>query len=804
MGSFTPPEPSPDAAAAHAGNASMPAPVPTTENNPDVARQRMAMGDLQGLAGGAAGDASDDVTLENGRLKEDILFDELAALIKTQNRQPADLELLELAFDYGRKKHAHQRRRNGENYITHPVTVATILAKIPADTPTVVAAILHDVLEDTDGTPAEIKTQFGEDVLKLVEGVTKLGKFKFDSAQDAESENFRRMFLAMADDIRIILLKLADRLHNMRTLHHLKPEKQLRIAKETLEIFAPLANRLGMGNIRAELQDLSLKYLDPEAYIQIKSQIEATRQEREAVIDQVSQRVGEQLMAGGTQAKIYGRVKNLYSIYSKMRRQQKSLEDVFDISALRIIVNSEKECYEALGIIHHAYTPVPGQFKDYIAIPKSNFYQSLHTTVIGPKGRPLEVQIRTQDMHRLAEYGVAAHWRYKESGNSVVANSESERQFSWLKQMLELEGDADSARQYVDSVKLDLFQDEVFVFTPRGRVVSLPRGATPIDFAYRIHTEVGHTCAGALVNGKPVNLSYELRNGEIIEVMTNKKGQPRLDWINLAQTQTAKSRIRQWFKKHYREEHQVQGKTLLEAELTRNGFDQAVKSGKLEKIAQELNYQTLDDLYLALGYGEINLPRVLNRLKREQTTEKHEPLLRRLHSQLQQHSAQKSPSPQQAKKSGSAIEGLKGMLYALAKCCNPVLGEPIVGIVSRHRGVIIHREDCPNTANANPGRMMMVNWDNSQPFECSSAFAVILEIIAIDRIGVLKDILNEVVNTKTNLSDAKIKRIDPDHTAVIEISIDVFDLAHLDRVMSAIKSLPDVLTVKRQQFRARR
>jgi guanosine-3',5'-bis(diphosphate) 3'-pyrophosphohydrolase len=748
----------------------------------------------------------------DGRLKEDVLFDDLRAVCIKQHRQQQEMQQIEAAFAYGRLKHGHQRRRNGENYITHPVTVATILAKIPVDTHTVVAAILHDVLEDTDGTAEEIKSQFGEDVLKLVEGVTKLGKFKFDSAQDAKAENFRRMFLAMADDIRIILLKLADRLHNMRTLHYLKPEKQQKIAKETIEIFAPLANRLGMGNIRAELQDLSLKYLETDVYEQIKSQIEVTRSEREGVITEVSHRVGEQLKTLGIDAKIYGRVKNLYSIYTKMRRQQKKLEDVFDISALRIILGvnhangdkpcTEKECYETLGIIHQSYTPIPGHFKDYIAIPKNNFYQSLHTTIIGPQGRPLEVQIRTQDMHRLAEYGVAAHWRYKESGGSVTADSKTERQFSWLKQMLEMKDDSDDARQYVDSVKLDLFQDEVFVFTPRGKVISLPRGSTPIDFAYRIHTEIGHTCAGALVNGKPVNLNYELRNGEIIEVMINKKSHPRLDWINLAQTQTAKTRIRQWFKKHYRDEHQVQGRQLLEAELTRAGVENAVKSGKLEKIAQELNYQSIEDLYLALGYGEMNMPRVVNRLKRDETAERHEPVLRRLHSQLN-HQAQK-------KATQDAIQGLKGMLYNLAKCCNPVPGEPIMGIVSRHRGVVIHREDCPNTANANPGRVMTIQWDQPQTKpvggggNVSQAYAVILEIIAIDRVGVLKDILTEVADTKTNLSDAKIKRFDPDHTAVIEISIDVFDLTHLERVISVIKRLPDVLTVKRHQFRARR
>jgi guanosine-3',5'-bis(diphosphate) 3'-pyrophosphohydrolase len=724
--------------------------------------------------------------LEQSVLKEDELFQQLLKILREQERPEADIRHVTGAFEYARRMHEGQKRKNDENYIVHPVSVAIILARIPVDTPTVMAALLHDTIEDTPATPQEVQGHFGEEVLKLVEGVTKLGKFEFASKEDAHAENFRKMFLAMADDVRVIMLKLADRLHNMQTLCYMKPEKQQKIAGETIEIFAPLANRMGMGKIRAELEDLSLKYLDSEKYQEIESEISHTQSEREETIQTVVGKIQDQLSAINIQAKIYGRVKNYYSIYKKMKTQEKKVQEVFDISAVRVIVNCERECYEVLGIIHNAFTPIPGRFKDYIAMPKSNLYQSLHTTVIGPKGRPLEVQIRTWDMHRIAEYGIAAHWKYKESGGSEAAQSTQEEQMtqkmSWLRQMVEMKEDTGDAKEYVDSVKLDLFRDEVFVFTPKGRVVVLPRGSTPVDFAYRIHTEVGNTCVGAKVNGRIVPLSHQLRNGDIIDILTNKRSTPRSDWIAFVATQTAKSRIRQWFKKHYREEHEEQGRKLLEAELTRAVADEIIKSGKLLKVAEEMNYPSVEDLLLALGYGEVNLSRITNRLKQEQEPSvSQDPLLHSMARRKERPAA-----------TGKEIQGLEGMMYQNAKCCNPLPGEGIIGVVTRSRGVMIHRDDCVNLQHANPNRRMYVSWEG----ENQTRHSVKLEIHTLDRVGVLKDILTKIADSNTNISNTKVKML-PDQTASVEITLEVESLKHLDRVKDAINQVNDVLSVRR-------
>lgn len=730
---------------------------------------------------------------DNGPLNEDVLFGELVAILKNQGRPPEDLTQVTEAFAYARQHHEGQLRKNGENYITHPVSVATILAGIPVDTPTITAAILHDTLEDTQATEAEIQAKFGDEVLKMVESVTKLGKFEFSSKEDQQAENFRKMFLAMAEDVRVIILKLADRLHNMRTLCHMKPEKQQKTAAETLEIFAPLANRLGMGKIRAELEDLSLQYLDQEKFNQIDTEISQTQADWDKTISVVMDKIQSSLKENGINAKIYSRFKNYYSIYRKMQTRQKSVHDIYDLSAVRIIVTSEKECYEVLGLIHNAFKPIPGRFKDYIAMPKSNLYQSLHTSVIGPYGRPLEVQIRTQEMHRIAEYGIAAHWKYKEAVGTETQSqqvssqqiSNDEQKLTWLRQMVEMKEDTEDAKEYVDSVKLDLFRDEVFVFTPKGKVVVLPRESTPVDFAYRIHTEVGNTCVGAMVNGKIVQLNYILKNGDFIEILTNKKSSPRLDWINFVQTQQAKSRIRQYYKKHFKEEHEVQGRRMLEEALTRAVFDEVLKSGKLNDVVRSLNYTTLDDLFIAVGYGEINVQRVTNKLK--QPGEK----LPQTEIPLRRASSAVLPGKEE-------IQGLEGMLYQVAKCCSPLPGEPIAGVVTRSRGVMVHRDDCPNLEQANQERMMAVSWGGSAIASPIKTNAVKLEVHAFDRVGVLKDILSKVADLKTNLSNAKV-RINPDQTAIVEITVDVQNLQHLERIKQAILEVKDVVSVKRQQ-----
>lgn len=720
---------------------------------------------------------------ETGMLKEDEFFQQLLDVLRAQERPEEDLQRVTKAFEYARRMHEGQYRKNQENYIVHPVSVALILAGIPVDTSTVMAALLHDVIEDTPASPQDIKSQFGEEVLKLVEGVTKLGKFEFASKEDAHAENFRKMFLAMADDVRVIMLKLADRLHNMQTLEHMKPEKQGKTAAETIEIFAPLANRMGMGKIRAELEDLSLKYLDPPRYMEIADEIAHTQEERENTILMVIEKIKDQLSAMHIDAKIYGRVKNYYSIYKKMQIHQKKVHDIYDISAVRVIVSSERECYEVLGVIHHAFTPIPGRFKDYIAMPKSNLYQSLHTSVIGPYGRPLEVQIRTWDMHRIAEYGIAAHWKYKETGGSELSQTAEEQKMSWLRQMVEMKNDTGNAQEYVDSVKLDLFRDEAFVFTPKGRVVVLPRGSTPVDFAYRIHTEVGNTCTGAKVNGRIVSLNHVLKNGDIIEILTSKKSTPRLDWITFVQTQSAKSRIRQWFKKHYREEHVEQGRKLLEAELTRAHADELMKNGKMQKVAEELNYSGLEDMLVALGYGEINLARITSRLKKEPEPD---------FDQLLHTFATRKESV--ISRPGKDIQGLEGMMYQNAKCCNPLPGEPILGVVTRSRGVMIHRDDCINLNHANPNRRMYVSWEG----ENQSKHSVKLDIHVIDRVGVLKDILTKIADCNANLSNTKVKIL-PDRTATIEVTLEVEHLKHLDKVREAIYQVNDVIGVRRQR-----
>ncbi len=723
-------------------------------------------------------------------LKEDSLFEELVGLFHSQERPEEDVAQIRDAFEYARQMHEGQYRKNNENYIVHPVSVAIILANIPVDTPTVMAALLHDVLEDTQATEGDIQSRFGVDVLKLVEGVTKLGKFKFTSKEDHQAENFRKMFLAMADDIRIIMLKLGDRLHNMRTLNFMKPEKQVKIASETLEIFAPLANRMGMGKLRAELEDLSLMYLEPERYREIEAEIAHSKEERENTIGLVIEKIQSQLNGMGIEAKIYGRVKNYYSIYKKMQTRQKKVEEIHDISAVRILVNSEKECYEVLGVIHNAFRPIPGRFKDYIAMPKSNLYQSLHTTVIGPYGRPLEVQIRTHEMHRIAEYGIAAHWKYKEAGGSELAQQTTEEQkLDWLRQMVEMKEETDNAREYVDSVKLDLFRDEVFVFTPKGRVVVLPSGSTPVDFAYRIHTEVGNTCTGATVNGRIVTLDHRLKNGDIVEIITSKKNTPKLDWINFVQTQQAKSRVRQWYKKHFREEHADQGRHQLEEALGRATVDELVKSGKLLEIAREMSFTTIEDMYVALGYGEIHLARITNRLKKEEETPE-----QLIHQFQQRYPTRKKMDAKEP------IQGLEGMVYQIAKCCMPIPGEPIVGVVTRTRGVMVHREDCINLAQANPDRKMMISWEGSAVEKQIPTHSVVVDIHVIDRVGVLKDILSKIADYNTNISNTKI-RLHPDQTAMVEVTVEIQNLKHLEQVKEAILQVNDVLSVKRHRGR---
>jgi len=710
-------------------------------------------------------------------MNNNFLFDPLAKTIKKQKRPASEVEKIYKAFEFASELHKGQYRVSEEPYILHPIEVAKILADLQADTDTICAALLHDVLEDTDTKPEEISKRFGEEVLTLVNGVTKLSKFSYSSREARQAENFRKMFLAMADDIRIIFLKLADRLHNMRTLNYMKIEKQREIAKETLEIFVPLANRLGMGLIKSELEDLSLRYTNPEKYFEIAQLVAQAKAERDNIVQNIIEKVDANLKNMHIKALISGRAKTYYSIYSKMLRQQKSYQDLYDVTAIRIIVNNEKECYEVLGLIHSAFKPIPGRFKDYIAMPKNNLYRSLHTSVIGPRGKPLEVQIRTQEMHEVAEYGIAAHWKYKESGGSPRI-TEEDMKFSWLRKLIEIQHDIKDAKEFVDSVKLDLFSDQVFVFTPKGDVIDLPAGASPLDFAYRIHTEIGHRCIGAMINGRIVPLDTKLNNGDFVEVLTGKQERPRLDWINIVVTNQARSRIRQWFKKNLRDDHIAQGRQMLEQEITKASFENFLKDGKLLDIAKKLNYQTEEDLFAALGYGEISLTKITNRL--------------RVSELVPEVKISKKSSP---KKSNKVIEGLEGMLHHISKCCSPVPGEPIIGVITRSRGVSVHREDCISLKTVDPERLLSISWNVDN---VKRAYVTKIYVEVIDRMGVFKDVLGKISDNNTNLTEAKVKKSHK-NIALIELGLEISDIDQLNKVINSIYAVSDVISIKRRQ-----
>lgn len=703
------------------------------------------------------------------------LFDDIQKMI--EERPKEDQDLIKKAFLFAREKHKNQVRVSSEPYIIHPVEVAKILIGLKTDTHTIVAAFLHDILEDTETTDEVLKNEFGEDVLSLVQGVTKLGKYHFNSKEERQAENFRRMFIAMANDIRIIFLKLADRLHNMRTLNYMREDKQKRIAQETLDVFAPLANRLGIGKLKAELEDLSLRYLHPESYYELVKLVAETKTEREATVKVLMDKIAADVKANGINAQITGRAKHYYSIYSKMKRLNISFQDLYDITAVRVIVDTERECYEVLGLIHSQFKPIPGRFKDYIAMPKGNFYQSLHTSVIGPKMRPLEVQIRTHKMHEIAEYGVAAHWRYKEKG-SQKANKAEDMQFSWMRKMVEYNQDMTNAEDYVNSVKLDIFSDQVFAFTPNGDVFDLPKKATPVDFAYRIHSDVGHKTVGALVNGRIVPLDTKLKNGDIVEILTSKQPSPRLDWLHFVVTKQAAQKIRQWFKKNKREDHVEMGKNNLEHELTKAVFDEYVKNGDFEAVAKHMNYQSAEDLFAALGYGETTVNKIIHKLKKpEEST--------------------RTPSYQSLKRKSTAkdVLGLDGLLYSFARCCSPIPGEPIVGVVTRSKGVSIHRLDCKTLEDVEPERLIDIQWANTPS---GKTYSTTIRVETQDKQGMLKDIIAAVSDNNTNINYANVKS-KHNNIGIVELGIELDNINTLTKVITSLQALPDVISVKRIQ-----
>ncbi|MBD2035720.1 bifunctional (p)ppGpp synthetase/guanosine-3',5'-bis(diphosphate) 3'-pyrophosphohydrolase [Leptolyngbya sp. FACHB-321] len=714
----------------------------------------------------------------------------------------ADADLVCRAFEFAYQLHEGQYRASGEPYIMHPVAVAGLLRDLGGGGVMIAAGFLHDVVEDTTVTAEELGALFGEEVQLLVEGVTKLSKFNFSSKTERQAENFRRMFLAMAQDIRVIVVKLADRLHNMRTLEHLPDAKRRQIALETREIFAPLANRLGIGRFKWELEDLTFKYLEPDSYRQIQGLVAEKRVDRETGLAQTVDRLKQRLdQTGLAYADISGRPKHLYGIYQKMKRQQKDYNEIYDVAAIRLIVSANDDCYRALAVVHDMFRPIPGRFKDYIGLPKPNRYQSLHTVVIGSSGRPLEIQIRTLEMHQIAEYGIAAHWKYKETGSSSTQLTTTDEKFTWLRQLLDWQSDLKDAQEYLENIKDDLFDGDVYVFTPQGDVVSLSRGATPVDFAYRIHTEVGNHCAGVRVNERMTTLDTPLKNGDIVEVLTQKNARPSLDWLNFVVTPGARNRIRQWYKRSNREENVDRGREMLERALGKNGFEALLKSAPMQATAERCNYHSVEDLLAALGYGEVTLNLTLNRLR--EAVKAQQPL-EKLSESLSASIQELPVLPTGAKilplqsSSKSPIIGVEGLLHHIAGCCTPVPGEAIIGVVTRSsRGISIHRNSCPNVELIPGDRLVPVSWNTTdQDHGRPQTYPVDIQIQVIDRVGVLKDILSRLTDNNINIRNAQVKTY-PAQTATIDLGIDIRDHDQLERTFSQIRKLSDVLNLRR-------
>jgi len=700
-----------------------------------------------------------------------------------RNNPEADVDLVRRAYIFSARAHQGQTRLSGESYLIHPLDVAKILAELKLDAATVAAGILHDTIEDTSSTTEEIQSLFGDEVAKLVDGMTKLSRIELQSREEREAQNFRKMIVAMSNDIRVILIKLADRLHNMRTLTFLPPEKQKRTAQETLDIYAPLANRLGIAKIKTELEDLSFRYLHPEEYREIANKVTQKRLERQAYIDELIGIVKGQLAEHGYKGEVKGRPKHLYGIWQKMQKQGISFDDVYDLIAVRIITDTKVNCYAILGLIHSLWTPVPGRFKDFIGVPKSNLYQSLHTTVIGPKGERVEFQLRTEDMHRLAEEGIAAHWRYKEK---TALSQREEQQFAWLRQLLEWQSDLTDAKEFMDTVKGDLFPDVVYVFTPRGDVRELPQGSTPVDFAYAVHTDIGHQCVGAKINGKIVPIKYILRNGDRIEVITQTGHTPSRDWLKFVKTSKARTRIKAWVKTEERRRSILLGKELLEKDLRKHELSPSkiFKSNDIHRVAHELSHNTVDDMFAAIGYGKVSAHMVANKLAPDRPHI--EPLPKK--------PVKKSATEKKGAGGGMKIGGMDEMLFHLSKCCSPVPGDKVIGFITRGRGISIHTLDCPNVADMtiDKERMVEVTWGEFK----SGAHAVKIAVLTQDKPGILASVSSSISAAEANISHAEVTT-GADKQASLNFTIEISDVNHLNRIIKSIASVDGVMDVKR-------
>ncbi|HEX9024227.1 MAG TPA: bifunctional (p)ppGpp synthetase/guanosine-3',5'-bis(diphosphate) 3'-pyrophosphohydrolase [Geobacteraceae bacterium] len=696
----------------------------------------------------------------------------------------ADLDMIRKAYVFSAKVHQGQNRLSGEPYLIHPMEVAAVLADLRLDVPTVVTGLLHDTVEDTLTTLNEVERIFGAEVASLVDGVTKIGKINFKTKEESQAENFRKMLLAMSNDIRVILIKLADRLHNMRTLQYQPEPKQRSIARETLDIYAPIANRLGISWIRSELEDLSFRYLDSQVYYDLATKVAKKKQERETDVAQVKEIIQQKLAEHGITGEVSGRSKHLYSIYRKMESRNVDIDQIYDLVAIRVLVEDIRECYEVLGIIHSTWKPVPGRFKDYIAMPKGNMYQSLHTTVIGPFAERMEVQIRTYEMHRVAEAGIAAHWKYKEGKGY---DEKDVKRFAWLRQLLEWQQELQDSREFMDTVKVELFPEDVYVFTPKGDVKSFPKGATPIDFAYSVHTDVGHRCVGAKVNGKLVPLKYELNNGDIVEIITSPHHTPSKDWLKIVKSYRARNKIRAWIKTEERKRSITLGREIVDKEFRKYSlnYGKLQKSGEMKKVAGEFGFVGEDDLMAAVGYGKLSCNQILGKLlpqeKLEERQERKETRVGKILDKL-------------TKRSISAIQinGVEDVLVRFGKCCNPVPGDEITGFITRGRGVTIHTSDCSIAQESDPERRIDVAWNQSMKV----AMPVKIRVSCHDQKGILANISQAIANCEANIASASIQST-VDKRGINLFEVEITDLDHLNKVMNNVMKVSGVIKVER-------
>ena len=728
---------------------------------------------------------------------KEVGIEDIISTVKKQKGR-RDVKIIQKAYDYAKAKHGDQLRKSGEPYIIHPVQVAYILANLGMDDNTICAALLHDVLEDTDTTYADLENEFNEEVAYLVDGVTKLGKLQYASVEEQQVENYRKMFLAMGKDIRVILIKLADRLHNMRTLKFLSRDRQIANAKETMELYAPLANRLGVYSLKWELEDLAFKYLYPEDFREIVEGIDKKREERLQFIDLIMEQIKVELKKQKIDAEVTGRAKHLYSIYRKMKRDNSTLDQIYDLFALRIIVNSVKDCYAALGVVHDLYNPMPGRFKDYIAVPKPNMYQSLHTTLIGPKGTPFEVQIRTWDMHRIAEYGIAAHWAYKESSffSGKKANVKVEEdKLAWVRETLEWQSEMQDPEEFMQTLKKELFEDEVYVFTPKGAIKVLPKGATPIDFAYQIHEQIGHHMVGCKINSKMMPIITPLKSGDIIEILTSDQSKgPSRDWLKFVKSSTARNRILSWFKKNQREENIEKGKEIIEKELKKIGVkhDDLFKPEFINAALNRYKYNTIDDMYASVGFGSISSGKIIARMLEEyKKVHKEDDIEKTLEALSKEKVHKEKPS-----QNGIIVRGIDNCLVKLSKCCNPVPGDEIIGYITRGRGVSVHRTNCVNTKRLleEGNRIIDVYWSDSK----KTSYSADIEIYANDRIGLLADVVKVLGDNKCNIMGVTSKT-SKERIAVIELTIEIENTEKLNNVLKNLRKVDSIYEVKRKK-----